>query len=253
MKQLNSFSVFTAVILLATSASAQIVEVRNANGDLLNSTLVQVNEPVGDDGQIMGIGAAVENVSGSARTINVKRYEVNVPHGTGNYFCWDLCYGERTAGSTPLWISADPVPMAPGFVSNGFHAYYKPYTNVGTATFRYVFYDTATPNDSVYMDIEFNAMFVGIAENTSPVKSFSAYPNPAVSSDITINFDLSTSVAGTQLAVYNMLGERKLVRALNAAQGKVVIGKDELPAGVWFASLERNGRALVTKRVVVAK
>lgn len=193
----------------------------------------------------------VENTSGATRTINVKRYELSVPSGTGNYFCWDLCYGEVEAGSRPSWTALDPVYMNAGFVANGFHAYYKPYTNVGTATFRYVFYDLNSPNDSAWVDIQFNALFVGVHENASPVRSFSAFPNPAVSSDITINFDLATPVAGTQLAVYNMLGERKLVRALNVAQGKVVIGKDELPAGVWFASLEQNGRALVTKRVVV--
>lgn len=251
MKKRYALSLFTVTAIFASSATAQIVEVRNANGDLLNSTLVQVTEPVGDSTQTMGFGAPVENVSGSSRTINLKRYEVDVPHGTGNYFCWDLCYGERSAGQSPLWIGADPVPMNAGFIANGFHAYHKPYTTVGTATFRYVWYDVNSPNDSVWVDIQFNALLVGIHENASPVRSFSAFPNPAVSSDITINFDLATPVAGTQLAVYNMLGERKLVRALNVAQGKVVIGKDELPAGVWFASLEQNGRALVTKRVVV--
>lgn len=251
MKQTHSIPLFTAVLFFAASASAQIVEVRSSNGDVLNGTLVQVSEPVGDSGQTLGIGGAVENTSGSVRTINLKRYEMDVPHGTGNYFCWDLCYAERAAGASPLWVGADPIPMNFGQIANGFHAYYKPYTNVGTATFRYVWYDVNTPNDSAWVDIQFNAMFVGISENVSPVRSFSAYPNPAISSDITINFDLNTPLAGTQLAVYNMLGERKLVRSLNVAQGKVVIGKDELPAGVWFASLEQNGRALATKRVVV--
>lgn len=235
------------------SANAQIVDVRDASGTSLNGTLVQVTEPVTDNGQIMGLSAFVENVSGTSRTVNVKRYELDVPHGTGNYFCWDLCYGERNAGETPLWVSTDAIPMNAGFIANGFHAYYKPYMTVGAATFRYVWFDVNSPNDSVYVDIQFNAMAVGITENPSPVRTFTAFPNPAVGNDVTLTYDLANGTDGMQLAVYNMLGERKFVRALNATQGKVVLSANELPAGVWFASLERNGKALMTKRVVVTK
>ena len=249
--QLLLIAASTAFPLIAGAQS--IVEVRNAGGNVLNGTNVQVVEAVGDMGQLMGFPAAVENISGTQRTVNVKRYEMNVPHGTGNYFCWDLCYGERNAGNSPLWIGADPVTMAPGFIANGFHAYYKPYQMIGQATFRYVWYDTANENDSDWVDITFNATAAGVGEHASPVLGFDAFPNPATASDVTLNYELASITPGTRMAVYNVLGERKLVKALKSAQGKVVLREGELAGGVWFAVLERDGKALATKRVVVLR
>lgn len=251
MKHAYSLLLIAAVAALPRAASAQMVEVRDIDGNVLNNTNVQVVEAVGNMDQIMGIPAAVENISGTQRTINVKRYELSVPHGTGNYFCWDLCYNERNAGVSPLWVGGDPISMAPGSISNGFHAYYKPYGATGQAAFRYVWYDTASPNDSDWVDITFNATATGIAENASPVLGFSAFPNPVAHGDLTLNYELASTAPGTQLAIYNMLGERKLVRAIGAAEGKLVLRSGELGGGVWFAVLERNGRALATKRVVL--
>jgi hypothetical protein len=253
MKHTYQIVLSTAFAAVALSASAQLVEVRDGSGNVLNGTNVQVVEAVGDAGQIMGFSAAVENISGAQHTVNVKRYEVNVPHGTGNYFCWDLCYGERNAGVSPLWIGADPIPMAPGFIANGFHAYYKPYEFLGQAVFRYVWYDMDNTNDSVYVDITFNATPAGVAERTSPVLGFDAFPNPVVGGDLTLNYELANITADTRLVVYNVLGERKLVKAVKAARGKVVLGEGELGSGVWFAVLERDGRAMATKRVTVVR
>lgn len=252
MKSFYTYALIGASLLLyARPANAQIVQVRDGDGNVLNGTMVQITQPIGEDAQVLEESAAVENISGTARTVNVKRYEVDVPHGTGNYFCWDLCYGERNAGLSPLWVSSDPVAMDAGEIANGFHAYYKPHGTVGEATFRYVWYDVNSPNDSVWVDFKFNAMTVGISENNGPVRAFNAFPNPSVGGDIALNYDLTDAGAGMQVAVYNMLGERQLVRPLSASQGKVVLRAGELPAGVWFASLERNGTTLVTKRVVV--
>lgn len=250
MKHAYPLLLVAACTAIPFLSNAQIVEIRDTNGNVLNGTNVQV---VGDTGQLMGFPASVENISGVQRTVNVKRYEVNVPHGTGNYFCWDLCYGERSAGNTPLWIGADPIPMAPGSIANGFHAYYKPYQMYGQAIFRYVWYDVDNVNDSTSIDITFNATMAAVAENTSPVLGFDAYPNPAVGGDVTLNYELATVTPGTRLALYNVLGERKLVKVIKSAQGKTVLNAADLGAGVWFAVLERDGKAMATKRVVVLR
>lgn len=253
MKHAYQLLLIAAGTAMPFLSSAQIVEVRDTLGNVLNGTNVQVVEPLGGASQLMGIPAHVENISGVQRTVNVKRYEVNVPHGTGNYFCWDLCYGERSAGNTPLWIGADPIPMAPGFVANGFHAYYKPYQMPGEAVFRYVWYDVDNVNDSTWVDITFNATMAAVAQNASPVLGFDAYPNPAAGADVTLSYELAANTPGTRLALYNVLGERKMVKAVKAAQGKVVLNAADLGAGVWFAVLERDGKAMATKRVVLLR
>jgi hypothetical protein len=185
--------------------------------------------------------------------VNVKRYELNVPAGTENYFCWDVCYGAVFAGQRTSWTSLDPISMAAGFIANGFHAYYKPDLHYGEATFRYVWYDVDNINDSTWVDFVFNAGTAGVSEIAGPVRNFTAYPNPSVGGDVTLDYELATTGTATRLVVYNMLGERKLVRSIGAAQGHVVLHEGDLASGVWFAVLERDGHALATKRLVVAR
>ncbi|MEO5584579.1 MAG: T9SS type A sorting domain-containing protein [Flavobacteriales bacterium] len=235
------------------SAQAPLVTLTNAAQEVVNGTTVQVNAGVTDMDQLLGMGLSAENTSGTSRLVNVKRYETSVLHGTSNYFCWDVCYGERNAGAYPLWVAADPVSMAAGEMANGFHAYYKPQVNTGTSTFRYVWYDMNSPNDSTWVDFEYNVTEAsGIAEVVD-VRAFKVFPNPSTGGDITINYDLATATSGTQMELYNVLGERKLVQPISAAQGKITLREGELNSGVWFAVLKRNGKTLATKRLVVAR
>lgn len=250
MKTRTHLLLVSGLMTLAAGAQTVPVTVTNAEGQVVNGTTITINGDV-PVGQAMGMGLSAENTSGMFREVNVKRYELDVAHGTKNYFCWDLCYGEQLAGVWPLWVGADPISMDAGEVANGFHAYYMPEGFTGTATFRYVWYDTSSENDSTWVDFVFNSgEGAGVAE-VAAVRSFSVYPNPAVDGNITVSYDLSSAFASDRLAVYNLLGERKLVRNLSGVQGRTMIG--ELEAGVWFAVLERNGKAMATKRVVVVR
>lgn len=187
----------------------------------------------------------------SSMLVNVKRYELSYEEGSENYFCWNECYSPTPGGAMPFWDSPDPKGLTVGTPFYGFHAYYRPNSTIGTSVYRYVWYAVSNPNDSVYVDITFNATATAIAETASPVLGFMAYPNPVSGGDVTLNYELTSITPGTRLAVYNVLGERKLVKALKGTTGKVVLHEGELGSGVWFATLERNGKALATKRVVV--
>lgn len=225
----------------------------NADGEVVNGTTIHLSAEVAGMMQEIDMGLIAENTSGTERLMNVKRYETNVLHGTKNYFCWDLCYGERNAGVSPLWIGSDPIPMAAGDFANGFHAYYKPMGIVGPSTFLYVWYDMDSPNDSTWVEFIFEATeAVGVAE-IGQVRGFTAYPNPSMGGIITFDYELSAITPGVELAFYNMLGERKLVKTLTAAQGRLALNDDELGNGIWFAVLERQGKTLATKRLVVAR
>ncbi|MCO6482019.1 MAG: T9SS type A sorting domain-containing protein [Flavobacteriales bacterium] len=255
MKQRYSIVLFSAAILASAGARAQEVPLTltNAEGEVVNGTTIELSEGVTGMLQLMGMGLRAVNTSGTDRLMNVKRYELDVLHGTMNYFCWDLCYGERYAGVSPLWVGADPIPMQAGDTANGFHAYYKPMNIVGTSAFRYVWYDMGNPDDSTYVDFIFNVTVgTGVAE-VNDMAGFSVYPNPALGGTITFDYDLRGNAAGTRLAIYNMLGGRQLVKPLAAAQGRVRLGEGELGSGVWFAVLERDGKPLATKRLVVAR
>ena len=256
MEKKYAFSFLTLALLASTAVTAQFspVTLTNAAGDVVNGTTIQVQQELtGDIGQILVQPLDVQNDNSAQRTINVKRYELSYQPGTENYFCWGVCYDAVPGGARPLWVSQHYVQMGAGETSSNFYGDYKPLGQTGTSSYLFVWYDMDSPNDSSWVTINYTALeAVGIAE-VSAVRGFSAFPNPSVAGNITFNYDLAKASAGTQLVVYNMLGERKLVKAISAAQGTVVLNDGELTSGAWFAVLERNGKPLATKRLVVLR
>lgn len=225
----------------------------DASGTVVNGTTIHINEVLnGDLDQILAQALTSTNSSASQRTVNVKRYEMDVLPNTRNYFCWSMCYDAVSAGDRELWVSPHPKLLGGGEIFSGFYGDYMPTNIPGSSTFRFVWYDMDNTNDSTWVDLVYDTEAVGISE-VAVVRGFTAFPNPSVAGNVTFNYDLATASVGTQLVVYNMLGERKMVKAIGAAQGTVVLNEGDLSSGVWFAVLERNGKPLATKRVVVLR
>lgn len=248
------FFLTAALGLLMAPASAQVVHLTDDENNVLNETTVYVNGDPGLPGGQDDLGLAIKATSDIDQFVNLKRYEVSVLPGTTNYFCWDLCWLPANVGEHPVWYANNAMHLAAGQTYTGGHAYYGAEGVSGTSSFRYVWFSTSDENDSTWVDVVFNAQPVGITENASLVRTFDVFPNPAVGSDVTLTYDLATApTAGMRLSVYNMLGERTLTRTLGAPQGRLTLRTGDLPAGVWFATLESNGRALATRRVVVTR
>ncbi|HEX2615969.1 MAG TPA: T9SS type A sorting domain-containing protein [Flavobacteriales bacterium] len=248
MKQHYSFLALAA--LLSANASAQSINVTDHEGNVVNSTTRYVYCDA--DASMAELDLPVVNVSGDDKWIGLKRYEVSVQAGTQNYFCWDVCFNAANAGAHPMWQAQDPLYLTHNVPVTNFHAYYKPMGFTAVSTFRYVWYTTSDPNDSTWVDIVFSASPTGIEENAAQATTLTAYPNPSLTGTVTLDYELA-SAQGARLVVYNTLGERALVRTLANGQGRVTLAAGELGAGVWFANIEQNGRAVATRRLVVVR
>lgn len=254
MKTYYTLPLWAMAFSLSVQAQVGPVNLLNANNEVVNGTTVVLQQELtGALAQTLVQPLDVQNITGIQRTINVRRYELSVVPGTENYFCWGVCYDPMAAGARPLWVSQHPVDLAPGEVSHNFYGDYRPLNNAGSSTFRFVWYDMNSPNDTTWVDINYVATPAAGIEESGLVRGFTAFPNPSMGGDVTLSYELASVPAGTQLVVYNMLGERKLVKAIGAAQGKVVLRNGDLGGGVWFAVLERNGKALATKRLAVVQ
>lgn len=254
MKARYISSILALAVAGASWAQTVPVSLTNAAGDMVNGQTLHVMEELnGDPFQTLQQALTTTNITEETRTINVKRYEVDVLPGTQNYFCWTLCYDAVDAGERDVWVAHQAVSMAPGEEFNGFYGDYMPRGITGTSSFRFVWFDVDT-EDSTWVDVVFTALDPnGVAER-GMVRGFTAYPNPSIDGAVTFDYDLSPAVAtGARLAFYNLLGERKRVKPLSAAQGRVQLSSDDLDSGVWFAVLERQGKTLATKRLVVAR
>ncbi len=247
-------SILTLCLLILSFPLLQaqdFITLQDAGDNVVNGTTVVY---YGD-----AAGGAMEEdiwltlVSGPSRNINVRRYEISVVPLTQNYFCWGVCYGPRDAGESPVW-EAEPqhsLILTAGNTVSNFHAYHSPQGQLGISTYRYVWFDTASPNDTVWVDIEFHATPVGVEEQALSAE-LSVFPNPSMGGDVRFAIDVQGAPQGMKLVVFNTVGEEVLVSVLRNGQQQVVLPTGELSSGIYFASLRANGNVLTTRRFIVA-
>lgn len=230
-------------------AHAQLATITDHDGNVVNSTMVEITGDAAafsiDEGFTLTLNGEVMKV------VDMVRYEMGVIPATGNYFCWGECWLPQNAGAYPTWSAMEPVNLAPGVPTNGFHAYYQPRGIEGCSDFRFVWFASSEPNDSVWVDIRFCAIEgMSVGELAKP--SFSMFPNPAVGSTVQVQLD-QLAGASSRMVIYDVLGGRVANHRLAKGQERMDLSTDELAPGVYFATLEENGRAVMTRRLVVQR
>jgi hypothetical protein len=235
---------------LAIGLKAQsYLNITDPQGAVVNGMTVQVDGQANDP--LMELDLSVTLLGTATDVIGLKRYEVNVVPATINYFCWFECYVPWSAGQYPLYVAPDPVQLSESNAFTGFHAYYNPNGVSGSSTFRYVWYTADGSTDSVFVNIVFNASPVGLAEQVAERAGVSASPNPCNGGAVKFTFTGTPASQGGTLMMRNTLGE--VVRSMRVTPGQrdLTMFADGLANGIWFASLEKDGRMLATQRLVI--
>ena len=248
MKQSLRALLFLAIPTL-TYAQDPVVSITDEEGNVVNETVVVCPSATWHTTDTVSLLASL--TGDQDKVVNLRRYEVDVLEFTRNFFCWGVCYTSQGSGNLPVWESAHPVEMVTDSIFNNFHAYYKPQNQAGSSLFRFVWFDVANTDDSTWVDILFDAQ-VGVEENTNGVLGFEAYPNPAVDADVTVRFSLDPAIANASLVVYNALGSKVREDRIRGTNATAVIDRNELRPGVYFANVEVNGTALLTRRLVIS-
>lgn len=229
---LSSFLVFS-----------QSLSLSNDNGPLANNGVMMVS---GDMYLPLAAIVHVTNNTGSNLEVKVKKVELDIVPGSLNYFCWYLCYPPN------VYVSPDTLVIPANGTVSDFSGDYDAMGMMGISKIRYVFFKNHVPDDSVCVEVWFNAGYVGINE-TLPVgiKFSSAYPNPA-SSVVHFDYSFPSNTSFTSiLRISNILGETVKEMQLLNSQGKLDIPVHELNDGLYFYSLFVNGSAIVTRKLVV--
>jgi hypothetical protein len=245
-------TVLLAFLSLSAAMAQGFVSITNEEGQVVNGTVIYRATPPDAIRDTVKLNTTL-SPGGAAMSVNIRRYELWPVDGTFNFFCWGVCYIPQASGAIPTWVSQHPIDMQPGGTVNDFAAYYEPTGQAGTAMFRYVWFPTNDPGspDSVWVDIQFGGQ-VGMDEQAAAVRNMSLFPNPSAGADITITYQLDQPGSGVDLVVYDLLGQRVLSRSLGMHQDRVVLGAGRLSPGVYFVNVERNGRMLATRRLVVS-
>lgn len=187
----------------------------------------------------------VHNNGSSAIDVKVKKTEIIVISGSENLFCWGMCY------DTATFVSSEMINIAAGSSNlHDFGGYYKPKGNLGQTTIMYTFFNNADSNDSVCVNVVYGATAASI-EESSPVIEFSnAYPNPA-SSIVYFNYALNSGNYNATLSVSDILGSEVIHQTIVNSNRRTSIDVTNLESGVYFYSLQINGKAQFTRKLII--
>lgn len=246
-----SYAALILALGTGLSTNAQLLNIKNLDNQVVNSTTVWYAGEPSDNAMELDLLANLNGLD--AKTVNVKRYESVPVMGTKNYFCWGECWLEQNAGTHPVWYAITPVELAPGVDYNGFHAYYKPQGMDTTACFRFVWFDENNTSDTVWVDVCFSTTGAGVEDLTLSPADMNVVPNPTNGAVPTVQFAGNGANAEGFVVVRSATGATVMTQRKTAGQQSVALDGAELPEGVYFASLEQDGRNLATRRVVVTR
>lgn len=100
--------------------------------------------------------------------------------------------------------------------------------------------------DSIQIKFRFDGQDCFLSNEEEKSITFSAYPNPATNN---LNVQLQTNGNNVQLVLYNVIGEKVLVRTLNDGLNSIDI--ETLNNGVYFYSVLKNNDVIETKKLVI--
>jgi hypothetical protein len=221
---------------------AQSLSLADSTGPIANNSTITRPGHV-NDSEIVSY-FFVKNNTSAAVSVRVKKVEVNLVTGTSNSFCWGLCFGPN------VYLSPDPLVInAHATDSADFSGHYSPLGNVGTSTVRYVFFNIANLSDTVCVNVAYNGLPVGIPTQTVKNILSGAYPNPANS---TVNFEYSLNTENTaSVVIRNLLGTVVKKADLSSSETRMSIFTGDLPEGIYFYSLDVDGKTMTTRKLIV--
>ena len=230
--------------LFATASFSQSIKLfyeAEEVGDTLNISIERINDE-------STFWLSVKNNTSDSLYITVAKEVLSELPDSYNTFCLGNCFDPSVT------VSPFTLDLAAGESSTNdqFHLVYYPANQEGTTSVKYRFYDERI--NEIPREVVVNYVTGGEVsiEESVTAKVFNAYPNPATS-NVTIQYDLAgrTISNNTQIVITSLVGNRVFVQPINNASGKATIDLSNLVAGIYFYSIEVNGQAISTKKLIV--
>ena len=200
----------------------------------------------------LDLAIQVNNLSSSTMEIGVRKIEHDtLQPDVQHTICFaGACY------ATNVFVSPNHVFLSPGASDSGFIAHYLFDNRVhirGVNHVEYLFYDVNNPNVSVSVNVVYNTVVsTGIDEQSKLNLIGQLFPNPA---DKFISLEFGNSISdfsGYQFQIANAYGSIADVNKTSTNGGAVSFTTTDLPAGIYFLSVKKNGTVIKCTKFILS-
>jgi Secretion system C-terminal sorting domain len=242
-KQLLVFALAAVSSLLSAQAPSFVIYDENGTAVQGTTQTYWVPSSVTDVRHYASI-----NINSSSLSVKVRKTVLQINDaGATTWFCTDqLCYAPTTIITpTAMTVGAgSQFDLSIDFNPNGV---------TGVTQVRYSIINQANTADSTWFIVVYNIAAGPAGVNPAVIVKPSVSnpsPNPA-SSVFNMSYKLGTGNTQAKMVVYNMLGESVMVETITDAEGTIRMDVSTLDQGVYFCSLEADGKTLLSRRLVV--
>ncbi len=240
---------FITAIFVGGYASAQTFELLDENNVNIDGMTI---ERAGTAASISETKFHVQNVSNNSAVYSCKVYEVtNVP-GSDLQVCYGVACFTATAGVSGAQTNTGYLSLLANQIDNTFKVapFAFGWSSGDEATWRVVVYDTANVQDSTFAIVKWKVQGVSVDEIAANDVNFSAYPNPATNV-LNLDYNFKTNVNVATVDVFDIVGKKVMSHQLNEQKATLKVDVSSLNAGVYFYTINADGKAIKTERVSI--
>ncbi len=219
--------------------------------EVLNSYTVQVSP----GSPTHSFDFEIHNEYLTSKTIKIKRYLLQHTSGQDIYYCFGTnCYNANT---NPVFIPTQNVTLTSGgMLPNGAGTYglktdFDDNNVVGTSFVRYTLFDVNNISDSVSFTINYEVNSVGLKQNEMFKYSMNpCMPNPA-KQYTNISYEIKNNEGIAKLILFDLLGNNVRETRLTETIGIQKIDLTGLNDGIYFYTLQINGKNMVSRKLII--
>lgn len=227
-------------VFAAVAVSAQSFSVTYSGQNVGNNDTIDVATITS---QSMNTYIEYANVTSEGVFFKVRKEEIQVSDDAQATFCvGGACYTGNM--SQEMYLDENQVVTLDDEAMVFHTTFYT--AQPGTNLVKYTFFNTQNEADAICFVIRYTTT-TGVA-NVTANNQLSVYPNP-VASSCTIEYD-AAGISNAKVTVRNLAGALVFEQMVQG-KGKVYLNGADLKSGVYFYGLESNGKAIVSKKLLV--
>jgi hypothetical protein len=240
------FTLIFALILAASCAYAQSLTLSYEGTAVNNGDTVEVVVPVLNEPTKCYLDIA--NDSEEDITVRVYKNELEMVEGAIASLCFaGACY-DPTVSVSVRTVVIPALGTLPHSAPEGFHMEYQT-PMAGTSFIQFVFENVNDSEDQAV--IVFKLVYDPTSVMSMAVATkMRAYPNPA-SENVTIEYAYNGNSKAVKLVIKNLVGTTLYSKKLDVNNNKTKVDLSEYSSGIYFYSIEADGKPLITKKLLV--